>query len=473
MAGPNKYAGNIEGHMGIHADRSLLYISRRHDMALCEFLAGERWRIIFASTSRDVERLTLPGGPLAGLFDVHSGYSDRDLDRLEPFLTLPTVGWVASTPPGETLAEKRRQLLGLYFLDYFTLPREPAFIAQSLGHAVGMAALRQTGSPASSQVTMLKGMVGSCDAMQGLFRTIGKIAKSDAPVLITGESGTGKELAALAIHRGSARAAQPFVAVNCAAIPPTLLLSELFGYEKGAFTGALQRRTGRVESAHSGTLFLDEIGDMPVECQAALLRFLQEGTIERLGGTGSIPVDVRILSATHVDLNEAIAAGRFRSDLFHRLCVLRVEQPPLRMRGDDIGLLARHLLGQVRKTSGHGIKGFSPAAMRAIASYDWPGNVRELINRIRRAVVMAEGSVITPDDLDLLPSGENPALTLAEVRDSAIRHAIEQALQRHHERLVDVADELGISRATLYRLMRDYNLEMPKDQLHAVDESAA
>jgi DNA-binding NtrC family response regulator len=459
--------------MSTDFDHSLLYISRRPDTELCEFLAGQRWRIFFASTPQDVARLTLPDRALAGLFDVHSGYSDRDLDRLEPFFTLPSVGWVASTQPGETLAEKHRQLLGLYFLDYFTLPREPRFIAQSLGHAVGMAALRQTSSPATSQVAMLNEMVGTCDAMQGLFRTIGKIAKSDAPVLITGESGTGKELAALAIHRGSERAAQPFVAVNCAAIPPTLLWSELFGYEKGAFTGALQRKTGRVESAHSGTLFLDEIGDMPVECQASLLRFLQEGTIERLGGTGSIPIDVRIVAATHVDLNEAIAAGRFRTDLFHRLCVLRVEQPPLRARGKDIGVLARYLLGEAKKTSGKKIKGFSPAAMRAMASYDWPGNVRELINRIRRAVVMAEGSVINPDDLDLLPPGENSrTLTLAEVRDSAVRNAIEQALQRHHERLLDVAKELGVSRVTLYRLMREYELDVPKDELHAVGGSA-
>lgn len=188
-AGPpaefNKQAGNTGGSMSTHSDRSLLYISRHHDVELCEFLESQHWRVMFASTSREVERLTLPDQPLAGLLDVHSGYSDRDLDRLEPFFTLNTIGWVASTRHDETLTEKRRQLLGLYFLDYFTLPREAQFIAQSLGHASGMASLRQTGSAATSQVTMLKGMVGACDAMQGLFRTIGKIAKSDAPVLIT------------------------------------------------------------------------------------------------------------------------------------------------------------------------------------------------------------------------------------------------------------------------------------------------
>jgi DNA-binding NtrC family response regulator len=413
---------------------------------------------------------------MAGLFEMHSGFSEAQLAGFEPLFARENIGWVGATQGGKPLSQPARQLLGAYFLDYFTWPREPADVASTLGHALGIVMLRPPDLAAQLSSDGSAGMIGQCEAMKRLFVSLQKIARSDAPVLITGESGTGKELAAQAIHRASSRAAKPFQAVNCAAIPPTLMLSELFGYEKGAFTGAMQRKMGRVEMADGGTFFLDEIGDMPIESQSSLLRFLETGRIERLGGQVSIPVNVRIISATHVDLDEAIRDGRFRNDLFHRLCVLRVEQPPLRSRGKDIPYLSQHILKELqkqpaevgsddslpnpRKSAPRRVRGFSPAAIDAICSYDWPGNVRELINRIQRALVMVDGAVIQPEDLDLLPPAAYQPLTLSEIRTTAEHGAIVAALQRHRQRLNDTAKELGISRVTLYRLMRSHGINV-------------
>jgi DNA-binding NtrC family response regulator len=301
-------------------------------------------------------------------------------------------------------------------------------------------------------------MVGSCDAMLALFRSIRKVAMTDAPVFISGESGTGKELTAVAIHERSARREQPFVAINCGAIPAHLLQSELFGYERGAFTGANQRKIGRVEAANGGTLFLDEIGDLPLESQASLLRFLQERKVERLGGHGSTPVDVRIISATHVDMQTAMIEGRFRADLYHRLCVLQIDEPPLRARGKDIELLAKHMLDRFKKDASRRLRGFAPDAIAAIHNYGWPGNVRELINRVRRAIVMSEGRQISARDLELGEYVEVAPVSLAQAREAAERQAIELALLRHRGRLGDAAQELGISRVTLYRLLSAHGM---------------
>jgi DNA-binding NtrC family response regulator len=301
-------------------------------------------------------------------------------------------------------------------------------------------------------------MVGTCEAMQHLFRTIRKVANTDASVFISGESGTGKELTALAIHERSRRRKAPFIAINCGAIPHHLLQSELFGYERGAFTGANQRKIGRVEEADGGTLLLDEIGDLPLESQASLLRFLQEGKIERLGGRESIPIDVRIISATHVDLEGAMRDGRFRADLFHRLCVLRVDEPPLRARGKDIEILAHHIMGKFKTDSARKIRGFAPSAIEAMYNYNWPGNVREMINRVRRAIVMAENKLITAEDLDLAHYTAQETLSLAQAREAAEKRAIEAALLRHRHRLGEAAIDLGISRVTLARLMNAYGL---------------
>ncbi|MGA7817177.1 sigma-54 interaction domain-containing protein, partial [Caballeronia sp.] len=342
--------------------------------------------------------------------------------------------------------------------DYVTLPTSDDRIVNAVGHAYGMASLHEHASDAPHTGGAEGGMFGSCEAMLGLFSSIRKVATTDAPVFISGESGTGKELTAVAIHERSARREQPFVAINCGAIPAPLLQSELFGYERGAFTGANQRKIGRVEAANGGTLFLDEIGDLPLESQASLLRFLQERKIERLGGHGSTPVDVRIISATHVDMDSAMMDGRFRADLYHRLCVLQLDEPPLRARGTDVELLAKQILDRFKKDTSRRLRGFAPDATAAIYNYGWPGNVRELINRVRRAIVMSESRQITASDLELSDYVEVEPISLAEARQAAERHAIELALLRNRGRLSDAARELEISRVTLYRLLRTHGL---------------
>ncbi|PZX30670.1 putative SIGMA-54 INTERACTING TRANSCRIPTIONal REGULATOR [Cupriavidus phytorum] len=451
--------------MSAYANRPLLYLSQHHDATLCRLFAQRGWKISFASNLQDLQALPPGNQPLAALLDLQGGFGDAELEAFEPWLAQRHIGWIGIVAGQHALSETARRLLGLYFVDYHTAPLEHPRLAEALGHALGMARLRPGAQHEAPRTARPDGMIGSCPAMQSLFRGIEKVSRWDTPVLISGESGTGKELAAQAIHRASARASRPFIAVNCAAIPPTLLMSELFGYERGAFTGATKRKPGRIEMAQGGTLFLDEIGDMPIESQTSLLRFLETGRIERLGGTESVEVDVRIISATHVDLEAAIAAERFRGDLYHRLCVLRVRQPPLRERGSDILLIAEHVLDTVRKQSPARIRGFSPLALRAIQLHNWPGNVRELINRIRHAAAMCEDGVIQPEDLELAAPAEDRPLTLAAIREAAEQNAIVEALQRHHERLIDVAAELGISRVTLFRLMRDYKLQVKKGDL--------
>ena len=380
----------------------------------------------------------------------------HEADALQACLALPNVGWVAMAATTQLDDPSTRQLVRDYCFDYITLPADHGRIVDTLGHACGMISL---GEPAFIDTATAEGeMIGTCDAMLALFHSIRKVAATDAPVLVAGESGTGKELTAAAIHARSPRRNAPFVAINCGAIPPQLLQSELFGYERGAFTGANQRRIGRVESANGGTLFLDEIGDLPYESQASLSRFMQESTIDRLGGHASIDVDVRIICATHVDMEAAIEAGRFRADLYHRLCVLRIDEPPLRARGKDIELLALYTLERYRKDASRRLYGFSPDAIAAMHRYEWPGNVRELINRVRRAIVMSEGRTIRAADLELSTCTEAVPLTLAHAREAAERQALELALLRHRGRPGDAARELSISRATLYRLLAAHGM---------------
>jgi len=313
--------------------------------------------------------------------------------------------------------------------------------------------------PAAALVPADSAMVGSSAAMQGLFATLRKVAATEAPVLITGESGTGKELAATAIHRGSIRAAGPFVPINCAALPKTLIASELFGYEKGAFTGADQRRLGRIQGADGGTLFLDEIGDLPLDMQAHLLRFLQESTIDRLGGIHPIKVDVRVIAATNVPLRRAVAEGAFREDLFFRLNVLTVEIPPLRSRGEDIETLAGHFAAKFAREAVRPIRGLSPEAQAAVRRYPWPGNIRELIASIRRAVVMADGPWIRPEDLGLPADAvDSCGRPLQAARRGIEESMVRQALAANRNNVKRAAEHLGVSRVTLYRLMDKHGI---------------
>jgi DNA-binding NtrC family response regulator len=433
-------------------DRTVLYVANAPDQKLVEFLAASGWHAVHAKSTAVAERMIERDNIKVGLVQLPEDCTSQQLSALALCMRRVETNWVAQIVPGQADNDLVSRFILDYCFDFVTQPWLNERLVFALGHAHGLSSLRKPRVVPEPSLGR-HGMVGQCEPMQQLYRRIDKCSVTDAPVFIAGESGTGKELTARAIHDRSPRASRTFVAINCAAIPPSLLQAELFGHERGAFTGALQRKIGRIESAHEGTLFLDEIGDMPHECQAVLLRFLQEGTIERLGGNGPINVDVRVISATHVDLDRAVEDGRFRSDLYHRLCVLRLVEPPLRERGGDIKLLANYALSMYKQDGARKLRGLSSDAIVAMSNYPWPGNVRELINCVRRAVVMSEGRFITASDLGLPEADNGPAVTLAEIRSKAEKDAIENALLRHGYKLSDAAAELGISRATLYRLM--------------------
>ncbi|WLE62667.1 sigma-54-dependent Fis family transcriptional regulator [Burkholderia plantarii] len=453
-------AGAAVSERDAAAPRPLVYLSRSPDPVLAAFLAQHGWRVTTAASAAELARRPAAARAQAGIVDLGS-FAPAELATLDAALRQPLTGWVALVDAARFADPQLRRLVRQYCFDYLLGDVPPATLDLLARHARGMARLGVGDADETGAAPAADGgeMVGSCEAMQQLFRTIRKVAGTDASVFIAGESGTGKELTALAIHERSARRAAPFVPINCGAIPPTLLQSELFGHERGAFTGATQRRIGRIEAAQGGTLFLDEIGDLPHESQAGLLRFLQEGRIERLGGHESIAVDVRVLSATHVDLDAAMRDGRFRADLFHRLCVLRIDEPPLRARGRDIEVLARHILQRFGGDGGGRVRGFTPCAIEAMYRYAWPGNVRELINRIRRAMVMAEHPVLCADDLDLGDYAARPAPTLAEAREAAERQALDAALRRHGADLARAATELAVSRPVLDELRHRHGLD--------------
>ncbi|CAL8481199.1 sigma 54-interacting transcriptional regulator [Caballeronia sp. S22] len=441
--------------------RDLWYVGQDVPADLRSALEKRRWSIDLVQPNRGCKTGRRDGRVGAGIVDLSGVRIPQDLRAIEQLLGSSHVGWVATGYPEQINDAVVPQLIRNYCFDYVTLPTSNERIVNAVGHAHGMMKLHDKashGARPAAEEHGIGGMIGSCEAMLELFRSIRKVAVTDAPVFISGESGTGKELTASAIHQRSARRDQPFVAINCGAIPPHLLQSELFGYERGAFTGAHQRKIGRVEAANGGTLFLDEIGDLPLESQASLLRFLQERKVERLGGHGSTPVDVRIISATHVDMQTAMMEGRFRADLYHRLCVLRVNEPPLRERGKDIELIAHHMLERFKKDARRCVRGFSPCAIAVLHTYKWPGNVRELINRVRRAIVMSDGRQITARDLELGEHAEAEPISLEQARRAAERRAIEMALLRHRGRLGEAANELGIARVTLYRLLNAHDL---------------
>jgi two-component system NtrC family response regulator len=304
-----------------------------------------------------------------------------------------------------------------------------------------------------------EGMLGTSPAMQSVFDSIRKVATNEVPVLMLGESGTGKEMAARAIHNRSSRKDGPFVAINCSAIPETLLESELFGHEKGAYTGAHVKRIGRFEAANGGTLFLDEIGEINLQLQVKLLRFLQEQRIARLGGREEIQIDTRIITATNSDLKKGIASGSFREDLYYRLAVVQIMMPPLRERERDIPLLAQSFLQRFAAQIPKEGLTFGHEAVRTMNTYPWPGNVRELQNCVKRAAIMADGKRITVQDLGLsIEAGENLG-TLKSAREAAERETIQRALRKSSGKIAAAATELGISRPTLYELMEKLGLE--------------
>jgi two-component system NtrC family response regulator len=313
---------------------------------------------------------------------------------------------------------------------------------------------------AGEDQTVLGTMITSAPEMLKVARTIERVANTGVSVMLLGASGTGKELLARGVHQASNRSGGAFVAINCAAIPENLLEAELFGYEKGAFTGAIKSNEGKIELAHGGTLFLDEVGDIPLPLQVKLLRFIQERVIERIGGRKPIAVDTRIVSATHQDLPQMIKAGSFREDLYYRLAEIVVRIPSLSERHGDSVLLAKHFLHRFAREMNPQVKGLSPGALAAIDEWPWPGNVRELENRIKRAVIMADGKLVTAEDLDLEARTEAALpVNLKSARELADRRAIRQALARTENNISGAAKLLGISRPTLYDLMKQYDLQ--------------
>ncbi len=426
-----------------------LDILRNHGLSLVECI------------SPDAAYRAMANGCRVGLLILDKHAELSQLERYEPLVNNNQIAWVGLVAQELIATPRMRDFIGEHMFNFITTPADPDHIILTLRHAWGMTLIRDghASLPYRTRASDEPSMVGNSPQMQRLSSQIQKVARTDASVLITGPSGTGKEIAALSIHRQSARAAAPFVAVNCGAIAPQLFQSELFGYEKGAFTGAAQRRIGRIEAAQGGTLFLDEIGDMPFDMQVNLLRFLQEKTIERVGGTESIGIDVRIIAATHIDLAEAVRQGSFREDLYYRINVICLETPPLADRGQDIEDIAKHYFARFAQIHNRSLRGFSKAAMNAMLSHTWPGNVRELVNRVQRATVMAEGRFIQPSDLGFENQMEQSQSTsLEDARAVAESTAIRRALSQSRNQISRAAALLGVSRVTLYRLMEKYDI---------------
>ncbi len=427
--------------------------------ALTAELATLGWRtrqLPDDATAQDI------GGVGADVAIVELGDGDEArLAHAESVISACTkLQWLAVISERALSLPRVRVLVHDLCFDFLVTPLYGPAVAVVLGHAWGKAQLRTSIEPgvdvdgAGSDL----GMVGSSKVISDVRDRLRKFAQFDMPALVTGETGTGKEVAARALHGCSARRDGPFVAINCGALPENLIQSELFGHERGAFTGATTRKIGRIEAAEGGVVLLDEIGDLPLEAQANLLRFLEEHTIERVGGNRLIPVDARVVAATHVDLQRAVREGRFREDLYYRLNVLHVHLPPLRERGGDAELLARYFLEQFRLRHRAPSRRLSANALTAVAAHPWPGNVRELINRVQRAAVTSDKRVLDADDLELGSPRAAPQ-SLQEARAQIDRDTIVETLHASGFNMSECARRLDISRVTLYRLCRKYQLK--------------
>jgi two-component system, NtrC family, response regulator len=431
---------------------------------------NKEFQILLAADAKEALRLFRTERPSVVVLDLglppHADTSVEGFRCLEEMLAInPAVKIVMLTGNNERENALKAMRMGAF--DFYAKPPVLGELKVIVSRAFHLANIEEQNlkqSDASPSGNDQWGMIGSCVEMQSVFTTIRKVAASNAPILITGESGTGKELVAAAIHDASLRKKGPFVAINCGAIPENLLESELFGHEKGAFTGAHITVQGRLQFAHRGTLFLDEIGELPVNLQVKLLRFLQEGAIQRVGGREDIAVDARTTCATNVDIAKAIEAGRFREDLYYRIGVITIKLPPLRERGDDVLLIADAFLKQYTKENNKKSMRFSPAGLAFLRRHPWPGNVRELRNRVQRAVIMCEGTNVGP--LDLGCDTEPPAVSqpkkdqysLREARERMEREMILEAMARQSGNVLKAAEELGISRPTLYDLMKKLSI---------------
>ncbi len=439
-----------------YSHRRLLIVDPVSDCEpLIQQLQRERWLVERGDLSNKIE----PG------YDVCiiclQPHHLTQLERIKQLIHHSRSEWIA------VMSDDLRHIAGLanfiyeWFFDFHTLPIDVARLHCTLGRAFGMGRLRHPDTKPGAIDDVL--MVGQSPSTQALCKLIGKLAVSDSPVLITGESGTGKEVVARSLQRQSRRTKGPFVTINCGAISEHLIHSELFGHEKGAFTGAHQRKIGRIESAEGGTLFLDEIGDLPLEMQANLLRFMQEMTFERVGSSKPMTANVRVLAATHINLEDAIEKGRFREDLYYRLNVLQVRTTPLRERKEDIALFAEHFSQLYAAEIGRRPRRFSHAATAALLAHHWPGNVRELANRVRLGQVLAEGREIELHDIGLAAPITPPCRPLDEYLLNAERKALQDALLHFASNMSHAARSLGVSRPTFYRLLHKHNLRSSRE----------
>lgn len=391
----------------------------------------------------------------------HEDNSSEGFATLEQILEIdPNIKVVVVT--GQEERENAVKAIGMGAYDFYSKPFEPEIIGLIVNRAFRLLELEEENQRlqiSGNHNEPFSGVIACSTQMQSLCKAIEKVAPSDATVLLLGESGTGKELCARGLHALGRNSAGHYVAINCAAIPETLLESELFGYEKGAFTGANKQTIGKIEYADGGTLFLDEMGDLPISLQAKLLRFLQERVVERVGGHKPIPVNVRVVCATHQNLREKIEKGEFREDLFYRISEIPLEIPPLRNRDGDIIVLARFFFDKFNEDHGRKLRGFTKDALSAMESYSWPGNVRELQNRIKRAVIMTDGKQLSAMDLELdRASAETMNFDLREIREKVEKQAILRALSHVNGKVAPAAELLGVSRPTLYDLIKKLNI---------------
>ncbi len=430
---------------------------------------SDTYHISIADNAVDAISILDKENPLAVLLDLglppYPDSAEEGLRLLEEILRRkPQTKVIVITGNTDRINAVKAVSLGAY--DYHTKPVDLEELRIVIKRAVHLSQLEHQVLELQFMVSselQFHGMIATSQPMMDLFEKARKVAHTDYPVLIQGESGTGKERLARAIHAMSERSEKPLIIIDCGSIPENLLESELFGHEKGSFTGAHARQIGKVERSQGGTVVLDEIGELPLQLQVKLLRFIQEGTIERVGGKETLSIDARMIAITNVDLKKAVDERRFREDLYYRLNVVPLYMPPLKERPEDIALLAKYFLDVFSREIGPRFKGFSSSAIEAMMMHDWKGNIREMQNRIKRAVVMAEGDYIQPQDIDLGDTvQETVSQTLKETRDSAEISAITKALAFHNGNISKAAQDLDVSRPTLHDLIKKHGITVPK-----------
>ncbi len=464
-----------------------LFVLSEHDLQedTIKALSQRRWSIVYAKNLKTAQALfTQEKGPLVGIvvFPEHRT-PGCDAYLKQQVIALTQIKWIAAITQEQLSQEATKQFVAEHLYDFHVLPLCIERLVTVLGRAYGMARLEQElASKREVNAPNQFGLIGESPVMHSLYRMLQRAGESDVPVLITGPTGSGKELAARAVHDHSSRSQDPYVAINCAALSPSLLQSELFGHEKGAFTSANASRSGYIQSAAGGTLFLDEIGDMPMESQATLLRFLEDKIVTPIGSVRGKHVDVRVVASTNVDLARAIQDKTFRADLYYRLAFLTIQIPRLSERGDDIVLLANYFLGEATIDAGMRGLRISAEALAVMRHYAWPGNVRELRSAVFQAAINCEGLTIRPSDLkiprddigavrcempqepaekhdNVYPGGGRVIGTLRSARARSEKRNLEYALERNASNVTRTAQELGVSRMTLYRLMAKHGVE--------------